>query len=654
MTDSPITQADKPVHNPEVHDKLTTDSTATPGSMPAPDHAANDAHVQAGTLPALSIDGVDSGNSHFGSGAMAVTGDLLTGAGNELTQHPGQVGESLAIGVGTGLAAGVVADGVVAVAAGVGLTLTAPAVLAGAAILGAGYGAYELYEHAGSWFDAGKVVSDQNDYSPTQVAQAHAELQGVGAGGLNVVAGLGGVVAGNYMAGAIAAAAADAPAVVAPATTAPALDGTTALTPPADVPATVPPAGATPPIDAPPTPPSTVPAQPGHAALAPVQPAAVSGDSPAVSGDGAAAAQPGDSLGAIARPGEAPVATQPGDGPAAAPASDAPGEKPATGDAQPAEAAPIIDLANPAGNTNEPALAKALQDAIQAAKADGQPVTFTVDNTVNLTDAAGNPIKTTQAQVLYQELEKAYPENQFVFSKPDLNPGDPGYTEFPAQPVTQDDLHISSKESPITLASDTTLPDGTVLPAGSKFAVGTTYDGDVVKSALPDGKVWATKPDGTYVQVAGEGQSTTIPSDALSTDPKQIGQVVNIKNSEGVQNNILVRSDAKAVDPDGKPLLDAYPVTDDTLNGAYKPGTQPGYYAPLAKSADHFKLPSNMTVVTQMGKSDVTASGSDGYYFMKSGYGDAPDATAKNYSGVTRDAQSAAELARLRAEQGLS
>jgi hypothetical protein len=271
---------------------------------------------------------------------------------------------------------------------------------------------------------------------------------------------------------------------------------------------------------------------------------------------------------------------------------------------------------------------------------------------VQLTDAAGYPVKTTQSQVLYQELKSAYPENHFVFSKPDLNPGDPGYTESPAVPITQDGLHISTKENGITLATDTPLPDGTTLPAGTKFAVGTTYDGSVVKSALPDGKVWATKPDGSYIQVAGEGQSTAIPSDALSTQPDQIGQVRNIKTDEGVPNNILVRTDAKAVDPDGKPLLDAYPVDDNTLSSAYKGGTKPGFYAPVGKSADHFKLPSNMTVVTQMAKESVTASGADRYYFMTSGYGDAPEATAKNYWAPPPDSQSAAEIARLRSAEG--
>lgn len=314
---------------------------------------------------------------------------------------------------------------------------------------------------------------------------------------------------------------------------------------------------------------------------------------------------------------------------------------------------PIVNLDTPAANTSEPELRLAFRDAITQAKADGAPLTIKIDTRVPLTDASGAPIKMTQADVLYQELQAAHPENHFTFSKPDINPGDPKYVEFAAPDVQTDGLRISTKENPITLGSDTTLGDGSTLPSGSRFAVGTTHDGVMVRSAAPAGKVWAIKPDGSFVQVAEAGQSAPIPAEALSSDPLKAGQVVNSHTPEGFQNHIIVRADAKAVSPDNLPLLDAYPSGGEGFEAAYKPGTQPGFFAPKAKFADHFLLPSNLTVEAETAWGGSTAAGSQNAYFMSSGFADAQEATALNYSGATRDAQSAAELLRIRTLQGL-
>jgi hypothetical protein len=610
MLDSPPSLTDKPAANPEVHSKLRAAAEAPVGSKPKTSPTGSDTTVPSGSLPNLVIDTHEQTPAAKPSGIGAVFKELGTGAWNEITQHPGQVIESAGIGLGIGVLA----------------TLAAPEVGVAALGAGIGYGAYELYKHAGGWIDAAKTVADSKDHSAAQVAQANTELQGVGAGGVLLGAGIVGGIAGSDIAGIAAPSIVDTPPV---------------STPDPDSP---------PPVDGP----GDIPVPKGQPGDVPAPAGPASATIPAEAHASPAATPPADTPTPAAQPADSPVATPPTDAPAkpvATPSADATGEKPAIGDAKPAAAAPLVDLDNPAANTNEAALSKAFQNAIQANKTDGQPLTFKVDDTVKLTDDAGNPVKTTQSQVLYKQLQEAYPDNQFVFSKPDLNPGDPGYTEIPAPAVTQDGLHISTKENPITLGSDTTLPDGTTLPAGSKFAVGTTYDGNVVKSALPDGKVWATKPDGSYVQVADAGGSTAVPPDAVSSEPLQSGQVANAKTPDGYQNHIIVRTDASATAPDGSPLLDAYPSGGPDFEAAYKEGSEPGKYAPKPKSADHFLLPKNVTVEANTKYGASTASGAKQDYFMKSGFADAQEATAKNYSGPTKDAQSAAELARIRGAQ---
>ncbi len=99
-------------------------------------------------------------------------------------------------------------------------------------------------------------------------------------------------------------------------------------------------------------------------------------------------------------------------------------------------------------------------------------------------------------------------------AKPDptdksAKPGDP----LAAAQVTKSDVHVSTADNPITTSKDIVFPDGTRLPAGSKFSPGTTYDGDSFKSMEPNGKVWATTPDGKMIQIAAGGASTNLPTE---------------------------------------------------------------------------------------------------------------------------------------------
>jgi hypothetical protein len=306
---------------------------------------------------------------------------------------------------------------------------------------------------------------------------------------------------------------------------------------------------------------------------------------------------------------------------------------------------------------NEQVLRTEIGSQIAQAKL-GKNVTFSINETLKIYDQ-GQPSKKNQASILYEELHQAYPDRHFVFSKPDLNPGDKGYEEIPAPKVAQDGLHISTKENRMTLGKGITLADGTAVPAGSQFAVGTTYDGTVVKSADPQGKVWAVTPDGQYIQVAADGQSAKLTRDAISQDIAKVGQVVNRfgkdidpKTGQPYENHIIVRRDKENA-PDGRALLDSYPAGGPRFQAAYKPGSTEGYYAATAKKAEHFLLPANVTVEADKVWGHSTASGAKNDYYLISGIADAQDATAKNYTGPT-DPRSAAEIVRIRKEQGFT
>ena len=154
--------------------------------------------VQSNTLPDLHIDGHDShsapkesGFMHFVHSAEAVVSDLAKGAVDEVVHHPGQViGSAL-----TGLAVGTIA------------VLAAPEIVVAAAAAGAVYGGYELYKHAGGWAHSADVVSNTQDHTAAEVAAAHQDLQGVGAGGVLIGAGAIGSLGAAPLAGAISEAA---------------------------------------------------------------------------------------------------------------------------------------------------------------------------------------------------------------------------------------------------------------------------------------------------------------------------------------------------------------------------------------------------------------------------------------------------------------
>ncbi|MDR3613355.1 MAG: hypothetical protein P4L53_07305 [Candidatus Obscuribacterales bacterium] len=292
-----------------------------------------------------------------------------------------------------------------------------------------------------------------------------------------------------------------------------------------------------------------------------------------------------------------------------------------------------------------------VQDLIKDAKA-GKPVTFDVDNRTQMTDADGKPVKTEQSKLLYDQLAKSYPERAFTFAKPDVNPGDPGYTEIQAPQVKNPEgVKLSIKGNQLTTDKEIKLADGSSLPEGSKFAVGTVFDGQTVKSIDPTGKVWATTPEGKQVQVADAGQSASMTKDSLAADKGALapeGSRIPIRTDSGKG------ADGKPlVDPDGKPLLDSYAITKESFGQSYKPGTTDETWAVKGKSNDHFLLPENVTVdAMTKDYGGAQASGAKGDYYMNSGFDDARNATAKNYTGET-DPRSAKELLRIRKEAGI-
>ncbi len=319
---------------------------------------------------------------------------------------------------------------------------------------------------------------------------------------------------------------------------------------------------------------------------------------------------------------------------------------------------PVTSLGDLQAITDETAFREAVKDLVQQAR-DGKPVTFTCDNRVKMTGADAQPTKQEQSSILYDELKTAFPERHFVFSKPDLKPGDAGYTEIPTPKIQQDGLRFSTAENRITLVAEITLPDGSKVPSDSKLACGTIYDGKQFWSADPESKVWAVTSEEKYIQLAEAGQTVPVSPDAISTDPKKSGQIANRylettdpKTGKPYENHLIVRTHAEKA-PDGRALLDVYPAGGEGFDEAYKEG-KPGYSAAKPKKSDHFRLLENMTVEVETVKyGHSTARGQDGTYYMNSGFGDEIAPTAKNYTGET-DARSAQELMRIRGQLGMT
>lgn len=293
---------------------------------------------------------------------------------------------------------------------------------------------------------------------------------------------------------------------------------------------------------------------------------------------------------------------------------------------KPAENAPRIvsELVN---IIDENAFRQAVKGVITQIK-EGKLVTIKIDKEVN---------KEMQAKILYDELEAAFPERAFVFSK--LGP------EVPAMQVKQDGLSITSDQNKITTIKAIRLSDGSELPAGSQFGGGTVFDGTSVKSVEPTGKVWATTPNGKMVQVTDAGQQYTISADTISTDPNKMGQ------SPRLDDFLIVRPSSSKT-PDGKTGLDVYPSNPESFYKNYAEGSKAGMWAPKPKSVPHFEVPKNVRVEVLTKYKSVIADGSDSDFLMPNGYGDSKPATGENYTGKT-DPRSAAKLLAVRKELGL-
>jgi len=312
------------------------------------------------------------------------------------------------------------------------------------------------------------------------------------------------------------------------------------------------------------------------------------------------------------------------------------------------------------GMKDEPALRDKIREALKEAK-EGKPINFKIDMTKAVVDAAGkpiaktrkdgagNPIEGTQADILYEELQKAYPDNHFVFRKPDVQPGEAGYKEFPAAVVNADGTHESTRENQITLGQDVEF-GGATIPKGSKLSLGALFEpdatkpgGGTIRNASASDPVVATTPDGKEIKIAGAGETVPFPGDSIDKDPLKRGQI----NDKG--DYVMVRASD-----------DMFPIPAAKIGDSYHQGTKDGLWAPNAVQRDHFKLENDMTMaVTRTGGSADTVDGA-GNFFMRSGYKNDADAAAKNYTGVPKlpsgelDVRSAQEMMRLRTELGLT
>ncbi|MBS1956047.1 MAG: hypothetical protein JST89_17820 [Cyanobacteria bacterium SZAS-4] len=122
----------------------------------------------------------DGSFGHFVGDALNVAGIIKDGAWKELTEHPVE----LAITAAEGAAIGAVA---------LFLAPEALAIATGAAV---GYGIGQLINHMGGWMHDADVVTSPEDYTDKEMADAHQDLEGVGAGGAHLLAGtLGGLAA---------------------------------------------------------------------------------------------------------------------------------------------------------------------------------------------------------------------------------------------------------------------------------------------------------------------------------------------------------------------------------------------------------------------------------------------------------------------------
>jgi hypothetical protein len=141
--------------------------------------AANDKEIKAGNLAELQID--------FGTvatGVWNVAKDIAVGAADEVVHHPLRVIKNGAIGFGIGAAS----------------TFVAPPVLAVVGIGALALGGYKIYQNFGGWVRDAKVVVNPDGHTEAEIKKAHEGMQAIGAGAVDIAAGIGGGVAGRYAA----------------------------------------------------------------------------------------------------------------------------------------------------------------------------------------------------------------------------------------------------------------------------------------------------------------------------------------------------------------------------------------------------------------------------------------------------------------------
>jgi len=160
----------------------------TAGSDSAHGQQATANLVKAGTLPPVQIEQHGQAHHHWYDAPLEIGEDLAVGAYHEVTQHPGRVALSFAIGVGT---------------AAIASAVSAPVAIA-ATVAGLGYGAYQIYEHAPGWIHAVEGIAHPENHTLSELAKDHKVAQDFGGGVTDIAAGIAGGVAYRYASSAIA------------------------------------------------------------------------------------------------------------------------------------------------------------------------------------------------------------------------------------------------------------------------------------------------------------------------------------------------------------------------------------------------------------------------------------------------------------------
>lgn len=136
--------------------------------------------AEADHIPPLSITSQTHEDTSFLSGLGIVASDIGSGAWDELTHHPLRVAGYAALGLGVGL-----------VASRLPWTVQ----------LGAGVmaGGWTLYQNGPKWWHSADVVTHEYKYAGSEVDRAHYRLQSLGAGAVDLSAGIvGGAFAPSF------------------------------------------------------------------------------------------------------------------------------------------------------------------------------------------------------------------------------------------------------------------------------------------------------------------------------------------------------------------------------------------------------------------------------------------------------------------------